>query len=127
MSYSNFITPPDFVNEPKHNVLIMDASWDDVESLAIWCQNADVYFNVYIYEDIMADEEWLMKAAQIVDAIIVNSRDGSADATKGLLLKMDKVFYYGPKNYLRRDNQLTHPIDYFVKFNERQQDTTHSL
>jgi hypothetical protein len=127
MSYSNFITPPDFVDESKHSVLIMDASWDDIETLAIWCQNVDTYFNVYVYEDIAGEEEWLMEVAKRVDSIIINSRAGSADACKHLLLKTDKVFYYGPKNYLRTDNRIETPIDYFIQFHDRQQDTTHSL
>lgn len=127
MEYSNFITPPDFVTEPKHNVLVMDASWDDIENLAIWCQNCDTYFNVYVYEDLMGETDWLVKAADLVDAIIINSRDGSADQIKNQLLKTDKVFYYGPKNYLRRDNRIESPLDYFVQYHDRQQDSAHSL
>ena len=125
--YSNFITPPDRVDEPKHSVLIMDADWNDVEVIAHWCRGADTYFNVYLYEDIMGDEEWAVQVANSVDAIIVNSRAGSADAMKGLFLKMDKVWYYGPKNYLRTDNRLETPLEYFVRYHDRQQDSARSL
>jgi hypothetical protein len=105
----------------------MDARWDDIETLAIWCQNVDTYFNVYVYEDIAGEEEWLMEVAKRVDCIIINSRAGTADACKNLLLKTDKVMYYGPKNYLRTDNRIETPLDYFIQVHDRQQDTTHSL
>lgn len=125
--YSNFITPPDFVNEKKHTVFIMDADWNEVENIALWCQNVDTYFNVYLYEDIMCEEEWAVKAVELADAIIINSRNGTADAMKGLFLKLDKVWYYGQKNYLRTDNRLDSPLDYFVQYHERQQNSAHSL
>jgi len=116
--YSNFITPPDFVDEPKHSVLLVDVDWNDVETIAHWCRGSSNYFNVYLYEDIMCEEEWAVKVANQADAIIVNSRDGTADAMKGLFLKMNKAWYYGPKNYLRTDNRLETPLDYFAQYND---------
>lgn len=114
-AYSNFVTPPDFVNDEFPSVLIIDADWMDIENIALWCKTAPVNLNIYIYSDIMLDEEWLAGAINSVDIIILNTQKSAVDHIKNQLLKGPKTWYYGEHTFLANDRKLNTPLDYFVK------------
>jgi hypothetical protein len=117
--HSNFITPPDFVDNNLPTVLVVDAAWDDIETLALYCQNSNYLYNVYIYQDIMFDTEWLEQAAQRSHVIIMNSDQSACTNEKNKFLKESKTWYYGPNRYLGNNNQLQSLIEFFIKHNEQ--------
>jgi hypothetical protein len=117
--YSNFITPPDFVDEPLPTVLVIDADWNDVETLALYCQSAKDSYNVYLYSDIMMEEEWLRKAIDVAHVIILNSAESACTKIKNQLIKDPRTWYYGPHKYLANPQRIESPIDFFNKNNER--------
>ena len=118
-TFSNFITPPDFVDNANPSVLLIDASWDDVETIALWCQNANDCYNVYMYSDIMLDEQWLNEAITRVDAIVLNTEKSDCTQIKNTLIKDARTWYYGPSRYLGNPRQLGAPLEFFIKYNER--------
>lgn len=113
--YCNFVTPPDFVEDQFPSVLIIDADWNDIDSIALWCKTAPVNLNVYIYSDIMLSEVWLAQAINNSDTIIMNTASSAVDHIKKELLKAQNVWYYGDKNFLANKQKLETPLDYFVK------------
>ena len=114
-AYSNFVTPPDFVTDEFPSVLIIDADWMEIENIALWCKTAPVNLNIYIYSDIMPDEEWLAGAINSVDTIILNTQKSAVDHIKNQLIKGPKTWYYGDQTFLANDRKLNTPLDYFVK------------
>ena len=117
--HSNIITPPDFVDDQLPTVTIIDASWDDIETVALWLQSAtDTAYNVYVYTDIMFEPEWVEQAVSRSQVIILNSAESGCTRLKNQLLKDARTWYYGPNRYLGNPNQLNNPIDYFIKSHE---------
>ena len=49
--YSNFITPPDLLDNSFNNytVLLIDPTEDDFSNIALLCKNVGTDFDVYIY------------------------------------------------------------------------------
>lgn len=117
--YSNFITPPDFVNNELPTILVIDATWDDIETLALYCQNTTYLYNVYLYQDVMFDTKWLEQAAQRAHVIVLNSEVSACTNEKNQLLKDPRTWYYGPNRYLGNSNQLDNLLEFFIKHNER--------
>ena len=117
--HSNFITPPDFVDNDLPTVLVVDAAWDDVETLALYCQNTTYVYNVYLYQDVMFDTDWLQKAAEKAHAIIINSEASACSQEKNQFLRDSRTWYYGPNRYLGNSNQLPSLIEFFIKHNEQ--------
>lgn len=116
MSYSNFILPPDFVEEEKHTVLIIDPDWSDIEPIATFCKHTDQVFNVYLYNEVNQDQDWLSQAINVADVVIVNTHDSSISAEKDRLTNLSKTWYYGPKNFLVNKNKIEAPVDYFLQY-----------
>lgn len=121
--YSNFITPPDFVTEEKHTVVLIDADWSDVERLADVCRNVNTEFNVYLYSSPMGDEPWLDKALSVADAIVVNTDNSEISTIKDRLCDRDNCWYYGEKNFVTNTKRLANPLEYFVNYCEKQVNT----
>ena len=71
--YSNFVTPPDFVNEKKPNVLLIDVPAQHIQSLGMYLMTCECYFNIYLYNHEMGVPEWFGDARNRADAIIVNT------------------------------------------------------
>jgi hypothetical protein len=109
--YSNFITPPDFVNDSFHTVTVIDASISDVEILGKMCQGIDDSFNIYLYREEMHNLEWLDKAVSISDAIIVNTDAGNYNQKYCLT---DKTYYYGSKTLASTANKVDTVFRYFA-------------
>lgn len=118
--HSNFITPPDFVANNLPTVLVVDALWDDVETLALYCQTSKYIYNVYLYQDIMFDTAWLQQAAKQAHAIVINSEPSGCTQEKNQFLKDPRTWYYGPNKYLGNNNQLETLIDFFIRHNNDQ-------
>ena len=125
---TNFITPPDIVEDSQHTILLIDVDPVDVETLAHLCANHDEPFNVYLYKADMNDEQWMGDVAYRADAIIVNTIENELSPVKDSLVDLLKTFHYGPKNFLNNSRKLNNIYEYFVnRANERKSDTTNPL
>lgn len=119
---TNFITPPDFVEDPNHNILLVDVDPVDVETLAFLCANHDESFNVYLYKEDTNNVEWLNQAALLADAIIVNTIETGLSSIKDRFVDAPKTYHYGPKNFLNNSRRHNSVLDYFIqRANERKQ------
>lgn len=112
--FSNFVTPPDFVNDKFHTVTIVDATPEQAELVALYCQGCPVSFNVYLYNNTMNDPEWLEGAIEKSGAVIINTDPNEWSPVKDKLVIADNAFYYGAKNFLMNDKHLESLVDYFV-------------
>ena len=107
---SNLITPPDVIDNGLHSVLIVDPVSADVDAVIKFCQYSQQAFNVYVYTPNMNNPDWLSKAANISDAIVVNS---NSNEHKSLCL-LDKTYYYGDQLYLENPRKIPDPLHYFA-------------
>lgn len=114
--YSNFITPPDFVTDPFHTVTLIDASWDDIETLATYCKSCAQSFNVYLFNELDSNVEWLANAISKSDVVIINTDSTDLSLIKDKLVIADNAYYYGAKNFLMNNKRIEQPIDYFIKY-----------
>jgi hypothetical protein len=110
--YSNFITPPDFVQDQFHTVTVVNATLEEVELLGRMCKGSDDQFNIYLYRSEMNDTEWLDRAVELSDAVIVNTstRDPVADQ----LCTLDKTYYYGPHTFMTESIKVDTVFQYFA-------------
>ena len=121
--YSNFITPPDFVNEDKHTVVLIDAAADDVQRLALLCKEGTSDFNIYLYNSESESEDWLMSALERADKIIVNTLENEKSVIKQLLRSNPKALFYGANSTV--ESLQKYFIDYIL--NERSHSTNSTL
>jgi hypothetical protein len=112
--HSNIITPPDFVDENTDSVVIVDGEWPDIEDIALWCKTAPKSYDLYIYQDIMLEPEWLMQSINRAKIIIVNMADSSISDLKKDLLQAPNVWYYGTGKFLANPRHLGKPLDWFI-------------
>lgn len=111
--YSNFITPPDVVNESKINILVIDATPEDIGMLANFCQTADTFYNVYLYSKDMENLDWLALAGDRAHAIIVNSTKNEFSPIKEKLLDLTNCWYYGSETFADQTRKVEKLTDYF--------------
>jgi hypothetical protein len=114
--YTNFITPPDYVLDENHIVLLIDVEDIFIEKLKVWSTTSKNSFNIYIYNHNMDQAEWLEKAVLISHAIIVNTVPTTLTSYKDKLIDLNGVWYYGPKRFLTNANLINSPEDYFINF-----------
>lgn len=108
--HSNLVTPPDFVDDKLHTVTVVNASKLEVEALARMCEHTDEFYNIYLYRSDMEDAEWLQKAVDISDAVIVNT---DINDHKNLCA-LDKTYYYGSQLFLENPKKIVEPLHYFA-------------
>lgn len=125
---TNFITPPDFVEDKQHTILLIDVDVVDVETLAHLCATHDESFNVYLYKEDMNNVQWLRDVAYKSDVIIINTEENSLTPIKDEYVDLMKSYHYGPKNFLANDRKLPSIYEYFVnRANERKSNPTDTL
>ena len=96
--HSNFITPPDFVDEPLTTITVVNATLEEVELLARMCENTDPQYNIYLYRTEMNDRAWLDKAVELSEAVIVNATTSEFDD----LCDLENAYYYGDRDLIIR-------------------------
>jgi hypothetical protein len=107
--YSNFITPPDFVDEDYETITVINALSDEIVLLANFCKNANKSYNVYLYNSEMKNEKWLSEAILKSKHIILND----IDPTLEYLCSKETTFYYGTKTYLSPAHKINFIMDFF--------------
>lgn len=111
---TNFITPPDFVTEINHTILLIDVDPVDVETLAFLCGSHNESFNVYLYKEDLANLTWLDDAAAKADVIIINTVPNELSGVKDAYATHENAYHYGPKNFLNNTRKYDTVLDYFV-------------
>ena len=114
--YSNFITPPDFVDEAKHNILLIDVHSQHVQNLGTYLMTCEKYFNIYLYNYEMGNAEWFGDVRNRVDAMVINTEANMFSSTKDMLAELPISWYYGPKGFLKNNRQINSPLDYFTQY-----------
>lgn len=94
--HSNFITPPDLVE----TVLVVDASEENIKSLAEGIKLTGKPYNVYFYNSEMKNFDWLSKVIDRADLVLMHQ-----DSAVPVLNKVS----FGP------DAVFKQPLDYFNK------------
>jgi len=108
--HSNFITPPDFVDEKLPNITVINATTDEVELLARMCEHSDKFYNIYLYRSEMHNDTWMQQAVDCSDAGILNTNSGQYQD----LCLLDKTFYYGSERFLENPRKIESPLHYFA-------------
>ena len=118
---SNLITPPDFVKSKNYSVVLVDPTWVEVDTVALYLQSVPRVFNVYIYKAEMDNEEWLYQSVIKSDTVVVNTVNTTcSESFKSKLASNPKNFYYGPTLYaMNTKNQIWAPVDFFVNFTQQ--------
>lgn len=125
---TNFITPPDFVEDPNFTIVLIDVDPADVETLAFLCAGHDESFNVYLYKEDMNDLLYLNSCVDRSDAVIINTVENGLSPTKDLLADLPKAHHYGPKRFLNNARNYENVFDYFIqRANERKQQSADTL
>jgi hypothetical protein len=107
--YSNFITPPDFVDEQKHSITIVEATTQEIELLYNIARNGTEDYNIYLYCAEMGDNSWLATAIGKSHSVIVNF-----DRWKDLeIFKSENVYYYGQGLVVSPAQKINSLLDYF--------------
>ncbi len=114
--YTNFITPPDFVANDNHTVVLIDATEQQVNQLAEFCRTAINSYNVYVYRNGMNDIDWLKSAMTQADAFIVNTEPNELSPVKDHIVDSVKSWHYGPKNFLGNSRRIAGPENYFQQY-----------
>jgi len=107
--YSNFITPPDFVDDDFHTITCIDLSDDELLVIAKACQHAKQNYNVYLYRSGMSDDKWLTEALKRSKHILVNlSHKDNFDYAS-----LENAYCYGHKAFLCPATFINNPLAYF--------------
>lgn len=94
--YSNFITPPDFIQ----TVLVIDASATEIQQLTEFLYSAEQPYNIYMYSKEMDNLDWLTEAVLRADTVLQQQ-----DST----VPVSGPTKFGP------DQDLKNPSEYFNK------------
>jgi hypothetical protein len=113
--YSNFITPPDFVRNDLHSILLVDPTEQEVTDCALICKNVGTDFNVYIYLEQYQDFEWLEQAFNLSKAVIINTASNNLSKVKDQMVTHPKSYYYGEKNFFDNNKRLS-PMEYLINY-----------
>lgn len=120
---TNFITPPDFVDDDNFNILLIDVDPADVETLVYLCANHDESFNIYLYRAEHEDTLYMNRCADRANAIIINTEPNSLSQVKDHLVDLSKSWHYGPKRFMNR-HRIENVLEYFInRANERKYST----
>ncbi len=107
--YSNFVTPPDWIDEAKHTVTVVAATPSEIELLWQVAQQGSVDYNFYLYHADMNSPDWLQKAMARSQAVIVNADHWHNSD----IYNQSNLFYYGKQLILSPAHKINSLLDYF--------------
>lgn len=114
---TRFITPPDvFLDSDAVKVLLIDASPDEVETIAYICSNLQQDFDIYLYRDDLDDAAWLTQVAGHADALVINTVQTYLSPVKELFYHSPKAHVYGPAEGA---NTVQSAVEYFTQHAHR--------
>ena len=92
---SNLVTPPDLVDNDNRTAIVVNATWDEIESLHLWLATAYQDWNIYLYNHTMEDLAWLAQAVSRAEVVVVNQSVINWDIST-----YNKVYTYTESNQL---------------------------
>jgi hypothetical protein len=107
--HSNFITPPDFVDEQLPNITVVNATPSQVEMLARMCSENDEQYNIYLYHSEMNDMDWLNSAIERSEAVVTHTIDPNLDS----ICLINKTYYYGDRIIITDATEVHNLLHYF--------------
>ena len=112
---SNLITPPDIMTDGTKSVLLVEPTESELEAVALYSMNTRDDINIYVYLEAMHDVEWLTHAADVANAVVINTGVSSISPIKDRLATRRNAWHYGPKRFLMSmPHKINAPIDYFI-------------
>lgn len=103
---SQIVTPPDIIAElPVY--LLINAPMSDVDLLIRWLQTVEIDYTIHLYNEDMADEQWLAEVASHVKHILISSN--TPDSVGTIIANLGKVVWFGSGQLYRS------PLEYFIK------------
>lgn len=94
---SRFVTPPDHI-KTKENILIINATSDDLTTLVLWLKTVPDSFDIHLYHSQMSDNNWAFDVAETASTILV-SQDNIPDLNPEMVKMLDavkeRVVYFG--------------------------------
>jgi len=95
--HSNFIIPPDYVK----SVLIINATEEQIQDVALAVQNSGVPYNIYLYDERMDDQGWMLRVYGKADVVLQHE--------DFLIARMPHTNMFGPTH------EFKNPVDFFTK------------
>ena len=110
---AKFITAPDKISTDsttQTRILIVDAEWHDVETIALLCMTRQMKYDFYLFGPTSINIEWLNHAAGTADVILINNvNTGRHVDIKNNLSKLKKAKSLGTPS-----DKFKLPLDYLV-------------
>lgn len=94
---SRLITPPDHI-KTKKNILIVNATSNDLTTLVLWLKTVPDYFDIHLYHSQMSETSWALEVAEYAETILVskdNYVDLKSELKEALNSIQDRVIYFG--------------------------------
>lgn len=93
---SKIVTAPDFDYTNNFKFLFVDFNPEEIDSIVSILQRAEEPLTVYLYNEEDKDYKWCILAAQMADAILVNTANRTNhELLKGYLLSFSNASAYG--------------------------------
>lgn len=93
---SRIITYPSKVEKnDNHTVVLIDATDDDIERIALLLETSFHNFDVYLYEHNMFDLDWLRQVTDLADKVL------RLDESSVIISNCNKVENYQPNQMFR--------------------------
>lgn len=94
---SRIITPPDHVGT-KQNILVINATQNDLTTLILWLKTIPDQFDIHVYHNQMPDTEWTLTVAETAATILVskpNQPDLKPEIAKMIEFFSNRVVFFG--------------------------------
>ena len=93
---SKIVTAPDFDYTNNFKFLFVDFNQEEINSIVSILERAEESLTVYLYNEDDKDYKWCILAAQMSNAILVNTANRTNhELLKGYLLSFDNASAYG--------------------------------
>lgn len=121
------ITPPDQVWNENISVLLLDYDWDSVGQLIMPLSGSPKLLNIYVYQELDQNPEWLLNVANASDIIVINMEKPTInDVFKGRLLNLNCHVCYTGREDLKNiwSNYSTDSLGFILSSIAKIQKTT---
>lgn len=105
---SQIVTPPDHIPS-RNNILIINASSDQLTTLVLWLKTIHDSYDVHVWHSQMEDSSnWVFAVAQQADVILASKQNKKEIPTELLNLFQNHIVWFGP------ETEFLDVIQYFL-------------
>lgn len=109
---SQIVTPPDHIPS-RNNILIINASSDQLTTLVLWLKTIHDSYDIHVWHNYMEDSlNWVFNVAQQADVILASDQNKSEIPPELLNLFQDHIVWFGP------GTEFSDVIQYFLSKKE---------